>query len=356
PSAAKPVIDFNRDIRPILSNHCLKCHGPDDKQRAAGLRLDTYQGAVSLLRSGKRAIVAGNIKQSELVKRIHAVGSLQMPPITANKPLSQAQKSLLDRWIATGATYKQHWAFIPPQPHILKQSPGHPIDTIVRKRQKDLKLSHAPQAGKLELLRRLSLDLTGLPPSPSTITDFLADNKPGAYERQVDALLASPHYGERWARKWMDLARYADTNGYEKDRPRTIWPWREYVINAFNKDKSFQSFTIEQLAGDMLPNATDEQRIATGFHRNTMLNEEGGIDPNEYRFLSVVDRVATTGTSWLGLTVACAQCHTHKFDPITHTDYYRMFAYLNNADEPDFAVYTEAQKQSHKESVAKARA
>ncbi len=356
PPAAKPVIDFNREIRPILSNHCLKCHGPDDKQRAAGLRLDTYQGAVSLLRSGKRAVVAGNTKQSELVKRIHAVGSLQMPPITANKPLSQAQKSLLERWIATGATYKQHWAFIPPQPHILKQSPGHPIDTIVRKRQKDLKLSHAPQAGKLELLRRLSLDLTGLPPSPSTITAFLADNKPGAYERQVDALLASPHYGERWARKWMDLARYADTNGYEKDRPRTIWPWRDYVINAFNKDKSFQAFTIEQLAGDMLPNATDEQRIATGFHRNTMLNEEGGIDPNEYRFLSVVDRVATTGTSWLGLTVACAQCHTHKFDPITHTDYYRMFAYLNNADEPDFAVYTEAQKQSHKESVAKARA
>lgn len=356
PPTAKPVIDFNRDIRPILSNHCLKCHGPDDKQRAAGLRLDTYQGAVSLLTSGKRAVVAGNIKQSELVKRIHTVGSLQMPPITANKPLSQVQKSLLERWIATGATYKQHWAFIPPQPHILKQSPGHPIDTIIRKRQKDLKLSHAPQAGKLELLRRLSLDLTGLPPGPSTITAFLADNKPGAYERQVDSLLASPHYGERWARKWMDLARYADTNGYEKDRPRTIWPWRDYVINAFNKDKSFQAFTIEQLAGDMLPNATDEQRIATGFHRNTMLNEEGGIDPNEYRFLSVVDRVATTGTSWLGLTVACAQCHTHKFDPITHTDYYRMFAYLNNADEPDFAVYTEAQKQSHKESVAKARA
>ncbi len=356
PPTAKPVIDFNRDIRPILSNHCLKCHGPDDKQRAAGLRLDTYQGAVRLLTSGKRAVVAGNIKQSELVNRIHAVGSLQMPPIAANKPLSQGQKSLLERWIATGATYKQHWAFIPPQPHILKQSPGHPIDTIIRKRQKDLKLSHAPQAGKLELLRRLSLDLTGLPPSPSTITAFLADNKPGAYERQVDALLASPHYGERWARKWMDLARYADTNGYEKDRPRTIWPWRDYVINAFNKDKSFQAFTIEQIAGDMLPNATDEQRIATGFHRNTMLNEEGGIDPNEYRFLSVVDRVATTGTSWLGLTVACAQCHTHKFDPITHTDYYRMFAYLNNADEPDFAVYTEAQKQSHKESVAKARA
>ena len=355
PSSTGPsVIDFNRDIRPILSNHCLKCHGPDEKQRAAGLRLDTYEGATKLLSNGKRAIVTRNTKQSELVNRIHATGPLQMPPLTANKPLSQPQMAKLERWIAGGAQYKQHWAFVPPQTTLLKQPAGHPIDTIVRKRQTALNLGHAPQAGKLELLRRLSLDLTGLPPSTSTIASFLADTKPGAYERQVDALLASPHYGERWARKWMDLARYSDTNGYEKDRPRTIWPWRDYVINAFNKDKSFRTFTIEQLAGDMLPNATDDQRIATGFHRNTMLNEEGGIDPNEYRFLSVVDRVATTGTTWLGLTVACAQCHTHKFDPITHTDYYRMFAYLNNADEPDFTVYTEAQKQTRKTALDKA--
>ncbi|MFM7188429.1 MAG: DUF1549 domain-containing protein, partial [Armatimonadota bacterium] len=250
PSPPISDIDYNRHIRPILSNHCLKCHGPDDKQRAAGLRLDTYQGAVKVLSSGKRAIVIRNIKQSELAKRIHATGPLQMPPLSANKPLTQGQKALLERWIAGGAKYKQHWAFVPPSPILLKQPSGHPIDTIVRKRQKSLQLGHAPQAGKLELLRRLSLDLTGLPPSTTTIAAFLADRKPGAYERQVDSLLASPHYGERWARKWMDLARYADTNGYEKDRPRTIWPWRDYVINAFNEDKSFQSFTIEQIAGD----------------------------------------------------------------------------------------------------------
>lgn len=356
PVAPAPPIDFNHDIRPILSNHCLKCHGPDEKQRAAGLRLDTYDGAVKLLASGKRAVSVKTFKQSELLNRIHSTGPLQMPPATANKPLNQKQKQLLERWISSGAKYTQHWAFVPPKRSLLNQPDGNPIDVIARRQQSRMGLPHAPQASKLDLLRRLSLDLTGLPPTSTTIASFLADNKPGAYERQVDAFLASPHYGERWARKWMDLARYADTNGYEKDRPRTIWPWRDYVINAFNTDKSFQAFTIEQLAGDMLPNATDEQRIATGFHRNTMLNEEGGIDPNEYRFLSVVDRLATTGTTWLGLTIACAQCHTHKFDPITHTDYYRMFAYLNNADEPDIPVYTAKQKQDIAASQHQAKA
>lgn len=355
PKSVSPQIDFSRDIRPILSNHCLKCHGPDEKQRAAGLRLDTFEGATRLLSSGKRAIAPGKPRGSELIKRTHITGALLMPPVTTNKPLSDKQKSLLSLWITGGAKYEQHWAFVPPQKSLLRQPAGHPIDIIAHKRQRTLGLGHAPQASKLELLRRISLDLTGLPPSTSMISAYMADNKPGAYERQVDSLLASPHYGERWARKWMDVARYADTNGYEKDRPRTIWPWRDYVINAFNKDKSFQAFTIEQLAGDMLPNPTDEQRIATGFHRNTMLNEEGGIDPNEYRFLSVVDRVATTGTTWLGLTIACAQCHTHKFDPITHTDYYRMFAFLNNADEPEYPVYTSAQKLGIKESLDKAK-
>ena len=355
PKPSVSPIDFNRDIRPILSNHCLKCHGPDDKQRAAGLRLDTFEGATKLLASGKRAITPGKPLTSELTKRVHATGPLLMPPVTTNKPLSTQQIKLLERWIATGAQYKQHWAFIPPQATKLPTTAGHPIDSIVRKRQARLGLQHAGQATKLELLRRVSLDLTGLPPTPSTIASFLADNKPDAYERQVDKLLAAPSYGERWARKWMDVARYADTNGYEKDRPRTMWPWRDYVINAFNSDKSFQAFTIEQLAGDMLPSPTDAQRIATGFHRNTMMNEEGGIDPNEYRFLSVVDRAATTGTTWLGLTVGCAQCHTHKFDPITHTDYYRLFAYLNNADEPEFAAYTDVQKTSIKTNQAKAK-
>jgi hypothetical protein len=355
PKSSASPIDFSRDIRPILSNHCLKCHGPDDKQRAAGLRLDTFEGATKLLASGKRAITPKQPLKSELTKRVHTTGALLMPPVTTNKPLSMQQIKLLERWIAAGAQYKQHWAFISPQAPKLPATVGHPIDFIVRKRQTLLGLQHAGQATKLELLRRASLDLTGLPPSPSTIASFIADTKLGAYERQVDKLLASPRYGERWARKWMDVARYADTNGYEKDRPRTMWPWRDYVINAFNNDKSFQAFTIEQLAGDMLPSPTDSQRIATGFHRNTMMNEEGGIDPNEYRFLSVVDRAATTGTTWLGLTIGCAQCHTHKFDPITHTDYYRLFAFLNNADEPEFATYTDAQKASIKSDQAKAK-
>jgi len=355
PKSSTSQIDFSRDIRPILSNHCLKCHGPDDKQRAAGLRLDTFEGATKQLASGKRAITSGKPATSELTKRVHATGSLLMPPVTTNKPLSTQQIKLLEQWIAAGAQYKQHWAFIPPQASKLPSTVGHPIDSIVRKRQTLVGFQHAGQASKLELLRRASLDLTGLPPSASSIASFIADTNPGSYERQVDKLLASPRYGERWARKWMDVARYADTNGYEKDRPRTMWPWRDYVINAFNSDMSFQAFTIEQLAGDMLPSPTDAQRIATGFHRNTMMNEEGGIDPNEYRFLSVVDRAATTGTTWLGLTVGCAQCHTHKFDPITHTDYYRLFAFLNNADEPEFAAYTDAQKASIKSNQAKTK-
>ena len=336
--------DFNREVRPILANHCFKCHGPDDKQRMAGLRLDIPEAAAAALKSGRRAVVPGRPESSELVRRIAASGALQMPPAHANKPLSEAQKSILRRWIASGADYELHWAFVPPKrPAVPAIEPsrvekGNPIDRFVRARLAKEGLKPSPEADRYTLIRRLSLDLIGLPPTPDEADAFVADRRPDAYERVVDRLLASPHYGERWARKWLDLARYADTNGFEKDRPRSIWPYRDWVIEALNADMPFDRFTIEQLAGDMLPNPTPQQRIATGFHRNTMLNEEGGIDPLEYRFYSVVDRTATTGATWLGLTVGCAQCHTHKFDPITHRDYYQMFAFLNNADEPEMEV------------------
>ena len=344
-AADKGQLSFSRDVRPILTNHCSKCHGPDDKQRSANLRLDTESGAYAALRGGHAAIVPHKPETSELVRRIYANGLRQMPPLTSNKPLSAEKKEILTRWIKQGARYEAHWSFIKPvKARIPKLGYVSPIDNFTRDNQARAFLGHAPQADKATLLRRVSLDLTGLPPSYERVIAFLQDKRPGAYERAVDTLLNAPQYGERWARKWMDLARYADTNGYEKDRPRSLWPWRDYIISAFNTDVPFNQFTVEQLAGDMIRGATTKQRVATGFHRNTMLNEEGGIDPNEYRFLSVVDRVATTGITWLGLTIGCAQCHTHKFDPITQTDYYRTFAFLNNADEPDFDILTQKQQ------------
>lgn len=330
--------DFNREVRPILSQHCLKCHGPDEKQRQAGLRLDNYASAAA-----RRAIVAGKPDKSVLVKRIFATGASIMPPLTANKPLSEGQKRTLLRWIAQGAEYKPHWAFVAPKqvaPPRAKQAKWarNPIDGYILTSLEKVGLSPSPSADKATLLRRVSLDLIGLPPTGEEANAFLNDKRPDAYERLVDRLLASPHYGERWARRWLDLARYADTNGFEKDRTRPIWLYREWVINALNRDLPFNQFTIEQLAGDMLPNATIEQKIATGLHRNTMLNEEGGIDPLEYRFYAMTDRVATTGTTWLGLTIGCAQCHSHKFDPVTQKEYYQMMAFLNNADEPEMEV------------------
>ncbi len=330
--------DFNKEVRPILSQHCFKCHGPDDKQRQAGLRLDNFQSA-----SARRAIVAGKPEKSELVKRIFATSAGIMPPLAANKPLSDAEKRILKRWIAQGATYKPHWAFVAPKQvalPVVKNAKWarNPIDKFILASLEKAGLAPSPSADKTTLLRRASLDLIGLPPTPEESEAFLKDRRPDAYERLIDRLLASPRYGERWARRWLDLVRYADTNGYEKDRTRPIWLYREWVINALNRDMPFNQFTIEQLAGDMLPNATQDQKIATGLHRNTMLNEEGGIDPLEYRFYAMTDRMATTGTTWLGLTTGCAQCHTHKFDPITQKEYYQMMAFLNNADEPEMEV------------------
>ncbi|HND56069.1 MAG TPA: DUF1549 domain-containing protein, partial [Pirellulaceae bacterium] len=239
--------------------------------------------------------------------------------------------------------YQPHWAFVAPRQTPLPRlaQPGRvrgPLDAYVAGRLEQLGLAPSPEADRYTLVRRAYLDLVGLPPTVEQADEFLADKGPDAYERLVDRLLASPRYGERWARRWLDLARYADTNGYEKDRPRSIWPYRDWVIRSLNSDLPFDQFTIEQLAGDMLPGATQDQRIATGFHRNTMINEEGGIDPLEFRFHAMVDRMNTTGTTWLGLTLVCAYCHTHKFDPIPHSEYYSMFAMLNNADEPEVDV------------------
>jgi hypothetical protein len=335
---------FNTRVRPILAKHCFKCHGPDDKARKARLRLDQRQAAQRGGRSGRPAIVSGHPEQSELIRRIFAEDEDEvMPPPHTKNPLSKEDKQILKRWIAEGADYRLHWAFVPPrQPPLpkVKQTnwPRNPIDHFILARLEAEGLKPSPRADRYTLARRLYLDLIGLPPTPEETEAFVKDESADAYEKLVDRLLASPHYGERWARRWLDLARYADTNGYEKDRPRSIWPYRDWVINALNADMPFDRFTIEQLAGDMLPGATPAQKIATGFHRNTMLNEEGGIDPLEYRFYAVVDRVATTGTTWLGLTVGCAQCHTHKFDPIPHREYYQFLAFLNNADEPSLAV------------------
>ena len=340
PATAVTKIDFTREVRPLLASHCFKCHGPDEGARKAKLRLDLGGEVSKPAKSGAVPIVAGQPDQSEVVARIFtAVEDDVMPPAATRNPLSPAQKEVLKRWIAEGAEYKPHWAFVAPQqsplPAVRDQSwSRNAIDRFVLARLEHEGLKPAPRADNFTLVRRLYFDLTGLPPTSAEAAAFVNDVSPAAYERLVDKLLASPHYGERWARRWLDLARYADTNGYEKDRPRSMWPWRDWVIHALNADQPFDQFTIEQLAGDLLPDATQDQIVATGFHRNSMVNEEGGIDPLEYRFYSMVDRVHVTATAWLGLTMACAQCHTHKYDPIQQTEYYRFMACLNNADEP----------------------
>jgi mono/diheme cytochrome c family protein len=344
PSADR--VSFARDVRPILAASCFACHGPDANERQAGLRLDTPEGALAALGSGEHAIVPGDIESSGVVFRITTDdANLVMPPPGRGKALAPAQVKVLTDWVEQGAAYDAHWSFVAPTrpepPTVADERWGlNPIDRFIRDRLDRENLAPSPEADRATLLRRASLDLTGLPPSPEEVAAFLADpaSDAEAYEHVVDRLLASPHYGERWARWWLDRARYADTNGYEKDRERSIWPYRDWVIRAFNQDMPFDRFTIAQLAGDLLPNATLDDRVATGFHRNTMTNEEGGIDVEEFRFASVVDRVGTTGSVWLGLTVACAQCHTHKYDPINHDEYYRLFAVFNNADEPEAAL------------------
>ncbi len=360
PAAPAPPPDYTAEVRPILAR-CFKCHGPDEESRKGKLRLDLRESALKPAKSGETAIVPGDVDKSELVARIFTADEDEiMPPPSAKKPMTEADKDILKRWIAGGAEYREHWAFVPPkqvEPPVVKDTawPRNPLDRFVLARLEKDGLAPSAEAGKHTLVRRVYLDLTGLPPTPEEADSFVNDTNPDAYGKLVDRLLASPRYGERWARRWMDLARYADTNGYEKDRNRSVWPWRDWVINALNTDQPFDRFTIEQIAGDMLPNATTDQIVATGFHRNTMLNEEGGIDPLEFRFHAMTDRVATTGTTWLGLTVGCAQCHTHKYDPIPHTEYYQMMAFLNNADEPDFDLPKAGEDGRREANLEKAR-
>ncbi len=340
-------LDFNRDVQPILAANCLACHGFDAESREAGLRLDVAEAATSELDSGATAIVPGDPAASELISRIESDDAdLVMPPPGSGHSLNAADKQILRDWIAAGAPFDQHWAFVAPVRGPLPSGEAaHPIDRFIGERLHAAGLDFAPQASAETLLRRVHLDLTGLPPTLTELDAFLAawaDDPDAAYEAAVDRLLASPHYGERLARWWLDMARYADSNGYSIDGPREIWAWRDWVIAALNDDMPFDQFTIEQLAGDLLPDATLSQKLATGFHRNTAINQEGGIDKEQFRIDSVFDRVATTGVVWLGLSIGCAQCHDHKFDPVSQRDYYQLFAFFNNQDEPNLALTAEA--------------
>lgn len=352
--AAGPI-NFNRDIRPIISDNCVSCHGPDKDKRKANLRLDEEASSRAELKDGKHAIVPGQPDKSELIARITTADEDDvMPPRKTNKKLTAAQIEKLRAWISAGAAYAKHWSFVkperPPLPAVKqKDRARNAIDLFVLARLEKENIAPSPEADAITLLRRASLDVVGLPPTPEQVASFTSRSTSKSWEEVINDLLASPHYGERWGRHWLDLARYADSNGYSIDAPRTIWKYRDWVIEAFNADMPFDEFTIEQIAGDLLPNATTDQKIATGFHRNTQINEEGGIDKEQFRIESIVDRVNTTGSAFLGLTLGCAQCHDHKFDPITQREYYEMFAFLNNADEPDLALGTPDQVEKLKE-------
>lgn len=334
---AEPI-NFDRDIRPILADNCFICHGPDEAKRESDLRLDTKEGAFARL-GDHHAIVPGKPDESELYLRVVSDDpDMRMPPADSGRQLSAQQIELLKRWIEEGATWEQHWSFAPvhrpalPTPKLAGQA-RNPIDLFVLSRLQREGLEPAAEAERETLLRRVTFDLTGLPPTLEEIDAFLADQSPDAYEKVVDRLLASPRYGERMVWEWLDIARYADTNGYQGDRTRSMWPWRDWAIDALNLNQPYDQFTIEQLAGDLLEQPTLAQRIATGFHRNHMLNGEGGRIAEESRIDYVVDRVDTTAATWLGMTLGCARCHDHKYDPVSQRDYFRLFAYFNNIDE-----------------------
>ncbi|MEO7649145.1 MAG: DUF1553 domain-containing protein, partial [Bryobacteraceae bacterium] len=335
--AAAPV-DFNRDIRPILSDNCFACHGPDSKQRMAELRLDNREGAFAS-RQNHPVIVPGNSSASPLFKRISTgEKGLRMPPVSTGMTLTPRQIELFRAWIDQGAKWDSHWSYAPPKrsplPSVkLKSWTRNAIDSFVLARLEQEGLAPSPETDKPTLLRRVTYDLTGLPPAPSELDAFLADLSPSAYDKVVDRLLKSPRYGERMAMQWLDLARYSDTHGYHIDSQRDMWPWRDWVIQAFNGNMPFDKFTIEQIAGDLLPEPTREQRIATGFNRNHMINFEGGAIPEEYQTEYVVDRVETTSTVWMGMTLGCARCHDHKYDPIKQQDFYQFFAFFNTIPE-----------------------
>ena len=376
PAPGQPAVDFTQDIQPIFEKYCAECHGRS-KARAQ-LRLHSPEWIRKGGQSGP-AVVPGDSHSSEMMRRVLDPNDDDRMPLDAD-PLPAEIIAKLRTWIdqgaqmpagnAAAAAIDEHWAYKKPvrrEPPAVAQDgwPRNPIDRFVLARLEREQLTPSPEAPRATLLRRVSLDLTGLPPTPAELDAFLADTAPDAYERVVDRLLASPHYGERWARPWLDLARYADTNGYEKDNRRDMWKYRDWVINAFNRDMPFSQFTVEQIAGDMLPNATVEQKIATGFHRNAMTNEEGGVDPEESHYEVLVDRTNTTATVWLGTTMACSQCHNHKYDPFTQKDYFRLLAFFANSDfdsqkfgdgtryfEPSLDLATPEQEASRKELQA----
>ena len=329
------TVDFNREIRPILSDTCFACHGPDEQQRKAKLRLDTKDGAFA--KPG--VIVAGKSAESRLIKRITSKDpNAVMPPTASGHKLTDKQIELLKRWIDEGAQWNEHWSFIAPKrpelPAVTNKAwVKNSIDAFILARLEKEGLKPSPEADRATLIRRVSLDLTGLPPTPAEVDAFLADKSPDAYEKIVDRLLASPRYGEKMALHWLDLARYADTHGYHIDSHRDMWPWRDWVIKSFNDNKRFDQFTIEQLAGDLLPNSTTEQKIASGFNRNHMINFEGGAVSEEYLNEYLIDRVETTSTTWMGLTMGCARCHSHKFDPLSQKEFYQFYAFFNSVPE-----------------------
>ena len=364
-------ISYNRDIRPILSENCFACHGPDKPARKADRRLDTADGAREEI-DGVRAFVPGDLAKSDAVARIESHDpDEQMPPPKSDKKLKPEQIALLKKWIAQGAKYEPHWSFIAPQRppaagnrRIADRAIGNPIDAFLLARLAKDGLKPSPEADKPTLIRRVTFDLTGLPPTPAEVDAFLADQSPDAYDKLVERLLASPRFGEKMAVHWLDLSRYADTHGYHLDAGREMWPWREWVIEAFNKNLPFDQFILWQIAGDLLPNATTEQKLATGFCRNNMINFEGGAIAEEYLTNYIFDRVNTIGTVFLGLTVGCAQCHDHKFDPLTQKEYYQLYAYFNAVPEngldgskgnaaPVLQVPTPAQEATLADAAAK---
>jgi mono/diheme cytochrome c family protein len=338
PSYAAGPVDYDREIRPILAENCYACHGPDSNTRKGELRLDRKE-EVLRERPGGPAVVPGDLDASELIRRISdADPTSQMPPPKSGKSLTRAQVETLRRWVAEGAEWRGHWAFLPPKrpnlPEVaLKGWPRNPIDAFVLRTLEARGLKPSAEADKVSMIRRLTLDLTGLPPTIEEVDAFVRDDRPEAYESLVDRLLASAHHGERMAQVWLDAARYADTNGYHIDNHRDIWKYREWVIGAFNKNLPFDRFTVEQLAGDLLPDASIDQKIASGFNRNAMVNFEGGADPEEYLTKYIDDRVTTTSTVFLGVTMACAECHDHKYDPFTQKDFYRFYAFFNGIAE-----------------------
>ena len=335
----KQTVSFNRDIRPILSSKCFHCHGPSEKSRKAKLRLDIEAEALSE-RDGIRAIVPENLDESELWHRILSDDPEEMmPPPESKKPMTKEEVSLFKAWIDGGAKWEKHWSFAklnsPPLPEVSDPNwPRNPIDRFVLRNLDQRRLQPSPEADRRTLIRRLYLDLTGLPPTPDEIKGFLEDKKPDAYERLVDHLLASDGYAERMTLVWMDAARYGDTSVFHDDGPRTMWPWRDWVLDAYKQNMPFDQFTVEQLAGDLLPESTVEQKIASGFNRNHATTDEGGVIAEEFRVEYVVDRVKTTANVWMGLTMECAQCHSHMYDPISQEEYYGFYAFYNNNADP----------------------